>query len=155
LERKEHPSAIALPITKDDAESLIRQRFHGTRILVVDDEPINLELARYLLESAGLRVDTAVDGLEAIERAMAASYAAVLMDMQMPKLDGMEATRQIRKLPAYRDTPILAMTANAFAEDRAHCLAAGMNDVLIKPVAPDLLFSTLLKYLERRAEPMG
>jgi CheY-like chemotaxis protein len=73
--------------------------------------------------------------------------------MQMPKLDGLEATRQIRTLADYRDTPILAMTANAFAEDRARCLAAGMNDFLIKPFVPELLFSTLLKYLERRSEP--
>jgi CheY-like chemotaxis protein len=72
------------------------------------------------------------------------------MDVQMPKLDGLEATRQIRALPGYRKTPILAMTANAFLEDRTRCLEAGMNDTLIKPFDPDMLFSTLLKYLERQ-----
>jgi len=150
LQRREHLNIEAAPGAKGDAEALVRERFQGTHILIVDDEPINLELARYLLESAGLLVDTAEDGAEAIQRATAASYALVLMDMQMPKIDGLEATRQIRKLPNYQDTPILAMTANAFAEDRVRCLAAGMNDVLIKPVAPDRLFASLLTYLERR-----
>jgi len=71
--------------------------------------------------------------------------------VQMPKLDGLEATRQIRTLPGYRDSPILAMTANAFVEDRARCLAAGMNDCLIKPFVPHSLYSALLKYLDRRS----
>lgn len=107
-------------------------------------------MARYLLESVGLLVDTAEDGMQAIERATVSTYAVVLMDMQMPILDGLEATRQIRMLPNYLHIPILAMTANAFNEDRARCLEAGMDDVLIKPVAPGLLFSSLQTYLERR-----
>jgi CheY-like chemotaxis protein len=72
------------------------------------------------------------------------------MDMQMPKLNGVEATQQIRQLPGYQDTPIIAMTANAFAEDKAKCLAAGMNDFLIKPFNPDQLFAILLRALSRR-----
>ncbi|MBT3068827.1 PAS domain S-box protein [Rhodoferax sp. U11-2br] len=150
LQRKERRQTLAAPAAAGDPETLIRVHFQGARILIVDDEPINLELARYLLESAGLLVDSAEDGMQAIQRATVSTYAVVLMDMQMPILDGLEATRQIRMLPNYQHTPILAMTANAFTEDRARCLEAGMDDVLIKPVAPGLLFSSLLTYLERR-----
>jgi CheY-like chemotaxis protein len=151
LKKMERRNEIA-SAAATDAETLIRHRYQGSRILLVDDEPINLEVARILLESAGLLVDTAEDGIKAADRARASDYAVILMDMQMPKLDGLEATRQIRALPGYWATPILAMTANAFAEDRARCLEAGMNDCLIKPFNPDALFSTLLKHLERRSE---
>jgi len=149
LKKKDRRQEVASPPDLD-AEALLRHHHHGVRILLVDDEPVNLEVARFLLEGAGLLVDTAEDGRQAIDRAQRSDYAIILMDMQMPKLDGLEATRQIRALPAYRDTPIVAMTANAFAEDRALCLAAGMNDALIKPYDPDMLFLTLLKHLERR-----
>jgi CheY-like chemotaxis protein len=77
-------------------------------------------------------------------------YAAILMDMQMPKLNGVEATQEIRQLPGNRDTPIIAMTANAFAEDKAQCLAAGMTDFLSKPFNPDQLFAILLRALIQR-----
>jgi signal transduction histidine kinase/ActR/RegA family two-component response regulator len=150
LKKVERRDSLA-PAPEVDAESLIRQRYRGARILVVDDEPVNLEVARFLLEGSGLLADTAEDGVQAIDRARREDYAIILMDVQMPKLDGLEATRQIRALPGYRDTPILAMTANAFAEDRTRCLVAGMNDSLIKPFAPESLFSILLKYLERRS----
>ena len=76
-------------------------------------------------------------------------YAAIFMDMQMPNINGLEAARQIRQIPGYRETPIIAMTANAFAEDKARCLAAGMNDFLVKPFDPDTLFATLLRSLNR------
>ena len=78
------------------------------------------------------------------------SYAAIFMDMQMPKLNGVEATQAIRQLPGYRDTPIIAMTANAFSEDRERCIEAGMNDFLIKPFNPNQLFAILLRALSRR-----
>jgi len=136
----------AAPIT--DAEAVIRERFHGSRILLVDDEPINLDVARFVLEEADLLVDTADDGLAAIELAGKTPYAVILMDMQMPRLDGLAATRHLRSLPEHAQTPILAMTANAFSEDKARCLDAGMNDFLIKPFDPDLLFATLLKWLD-------
>jgi len=135
-----------------DADTLIRQRYQGHRILLVDDEPINLEVARSLLENTGLVADTAEDGVEAVERATQTRYALILMDVQMPRLDGLQATRQIRALPAYRDVPILAMTANAFAEDKARCLAAGMIDTLIKPFSPTQLFAALIKHLEPHSE---
>jgi PAS domain S-box-containing protein len=132
-----------------DAEAEIRQRYAGRRVLVVDDEPINREVALMQLEAADLVVDTAENGVEAIATAQKNNYAAIFMDMQMPKLNGLDATREIRHLPGYRDTPIIAMTANAFAEDKAKCMAAGMNDFLIKPFSPDELFAVLLRALSR------
>jgi hypothetical protein len=151
LKKKERRNELA-PAAAIDAESLTRHRYQGSRILLVDDEPVNLEVARFLLEGSGLMVDTATNGEEALVLVREMTYAVILMDMQMPKLDGLEATRQIRALPRYRNVPIVAMTANAFAEDKLRCLEAGMNDSLIKPFVPDMLFSTLLKYLERRSE---
>ena len=123
-------------------------------MLVVDDEPVNLIVSQYLLEDGGLAVDTAQNGVEAISKVRTQRYAAILMDMQMPELNGLDATRKIREIDGYRDVPILAMTANAFAEDRARCLDAGMNDFIVKPVDPDQVFATLLKWLEQRA-PSG
>ena len=147
MERRSEP----LRIPAGDAETVIRQNYRGRRILLVDDEPINLEVACLLLQSIGLTVVTAENGSEAIEWARQGSYAVILMDMQMPILDGLAATRQIRELPGHRDTPIVAMTANAFAEDKARCLAAGMSDFLIKPFDPDRLFAMLISYFARRA----
>jgi CheY-like chemotaxis protein len=102
-----------------------------------------------LLEDMGLTVDLAEDGREAVEKARSGSYAIILMDMQMPVLDGLDATRQIRQLPDHQATPILAMTANAFAEDKDRCFAAGMDDFLTKPVNPEILYATLLKWFEQ------
>ena len=150
--RKADPQDAATPLPTTDAEALLRQRYQGFRVLLVDDEPINLEVARFFLDGSGLIVDTAEDGAEAIERARQTNYAIILMDMQMPKLDGQQATRLIRELPGYRQTPIVAMTANAFAEDKARCLAAGMDGFLIKSFDPEQLFSTLVSYLSRRTE---
>jgi len=129
------------------AETAIREAHGGARVLVVDDEPINREVAGMLLEDAGLLVDQAEDGEQAVAMARAASYAAILMDMQMPRLDGLAATRRLRELSACRDTPIIAMTANAFAEDKARCLEAGMDDFLVKPFAPETLFAVIRKAL--------
>jgi CheY-like chemotaxis protein len=142
-------AAAAQAATNAAAETVIRERHADSRILVVDDEPVNLEIARMLLADIGLRVDTATDGAEAVTLAQETAYAAILMDMQMPNVDGLEATRQIRGIPGHRQTPIIAMTANAFAEDRARCLEAGMSDFLTKPFNPDTLFATLLLALGR------
>ena len=133
-----------------DAERLIRQRHRGRHVLLVDDEPVNLEVARFLLEDAGLLVDTADDGVQAVRMARENSYALIVMDVQMPILDGLEATVKIRELSAHRKTPILAMTANAFAEDKARCFESGMNDFIAKPFDPDVLFATLLRWLNQR-----
>jgi hypothetical protein len=144
------------PLSKDgkavaNAEALIRQYHAGRRILVVDDEPVNRELAQVLLEDIGLVADTADDGEAAIALARQTSYALVLMDMQMPRIDGLDATRAIRKLPGWAATPVIAMTANAFAEDKARCLQAGMNDFLTKPFEPEALFQKLLEWLTSSA----
>ena len=133
-----------------DIERLIRQRHHGCRILIVDDDSMNLEISTFLLEDLGLVVDVAIDGIQAIQRTENATYALILMDMMMPRLGGLDATRRIRELPNHRNTPILAMTANAFADDRMSCLEAGMNDFITKPFNSERLFSVLLSWLEKR-----
>ena len=146
---KEESQETVVPAATADAEKVIRQRYHGYHILLVDDDPMNLEVAQFLLEDSGLVVEAAKDGVQAVRMATENSYAVIIMDVQMPILDGLEATRLIRKLPGYQETPILAMTANAFAEDRARCFESGMNDFLIKPFDPNMLFSALLKWLDQ------
>ncbi len=141
----------APPIVEEspDAEADIRQRHSGRRILVADDEPVNREVAQFQLEEVGLVVDQACDGAEAVALAGATNYDLILMDMQMPKLDGLEATRRIRKLSVYARIPIVAMTANVFVEDRERCLEAGMSDFLGKPFNPDMLYRVLLRGLDQ------
>ena len=138
------------PPAVHDAEAQLRGRFAGKHILVVDDESLNLEVARVQLESAGLRVATATDGEQALALARDARFDAILMDMQMPRLNGLDATREIRKIVGYASTPIIAMTANAFAEDRERCLQAGMNDFLAKPVVAEGLYACVLRGLLQR-----
>jgi PAS domain S-box-containing protein len=152
--RKGGEAAAASTATAVDAEAQLRQRYCGQRALVVDDDPTNREIALMQLEAAGLLADSAEDGADAVAMARKSPYAAILMDMQMPRLNGLEATRQIREIPGCRDLPIIAMTANAFAEDKALCIEAGMNDFLIKPFNPDQLFAILLRSLTQRdADP--
>lgn len=132
------------------AEAALAYDHLGTRILLVEDEPINREIALINLEEVGLLVDTAENGLEALQHAAQTAYALILMDMQMPEMDGLEATRKIRQLTGYADVPIIAMTANAFTEDKTRCFEAGMDDFITKPAAPDRLYEIVLKWLEKR-----
>jgi two-component system sensor histidine kinase/response regulator len=129
------------------AELRLREGHRGARILLAEDNPINIEVVQQMLHAAGLDVVVAQNGRIALEKAGAGPFDLILMDMQMPEMDGVEATRSIRFLPAHASTPILALTANAFAEDRRACLEAGMNDVLTKPVEPAQLYEALSHWL--------
>jgi two-component system sensor histidine kinase/response regulator len=143
----------AVRVRASNAESELRRRHAGARLLLAEDHPVNREVALELLHCAGLSVDVAVDGREAVDKARVNVYDLILMDVQMPQMDGLEATRAIRSLPARAATPVLAMTASAFDEDRRACEEAGMNGVVTKPVNPEALFSALLKWLPEPSAP--
>ena len=124
-------------------------RMRGARILLVEDNEINQEVAMGQLEDAEAFVDLAGNGEVALRMIRDNDYDAVLMDMQMPVMDGIEATRIIRSNPRFEALPIIAMTANAMASDRILCLEAGMNDHIAKPIDPDQLFGVLLRWIRR------
>ncbi|MBL8435185.1 MAG: PAS domain S-box protein [Zoogloea sp.] len=131
-------------------EAALRAQHAQRRLLLVEDEPINREVALEVLADCFHEVDVACDGAEAVELAARKAYDIILMDIQMPRLDGLAATRQIRAQPGRPAPTIIAMTANAFAEDRARCQAAGMDDFIAKPFTAELLYATLLHWLSRR-----
>ena len=140
--------ATALP-SNDAAEEILLRDYKDKKILLVDDDMDNREITRLLLKDVWPRIDTAEDGVEAVEMATRNKYDLILMDMQMPRMDGLEATRRIRKLPAGNDMPILAMTANVFPEHKEQAMAAGMDDVIPKAVDPGAPFTIILKWLAR------
>ncbi|MFA6012796.1 MAG: PAS domain S-box protein [Desulfobacteraceae bacterium] len=120
----------------------------GSRILLVEDNDLNQEVAMELLRDAGFIVDLAENGKIALDMVRAADYHIVLMDMQMPVMDGVTATRLIRKDERFKDLPVVAMTANAMQEDCDRCMAAGMNDHVAKPIEPENLWKALLKWIK-------
>ncbi|MCK7575013.1 MAG: response regulator [Chromatiales bacterium] len=133
-----------------EAELRLRESFAGARILVVEDNEINQEVICNLLEIAGLRVDLASSGEQAIEMACRDRYDLILMDIQMPELDGVQATRRLRERGEWLSCPILAMTANVFEDERRRYLSEGLDDHIPKPVDPPHLYAVLLKWLARR-----
>ena len=128
-------------------------RLAGLRLLVVDDNAMNQQIARELLVREGALVDVAGDGAQALRMAAAGGWDAILMDIQMPDMDGYACTRALRAMPAYRATPIIAMTANVMASDREACLAAGMNDHIGKPIGIDDMVTALLPLCLRKLDP--
>jgi two-component system sensor histidine kinase/response regulator len=127
----------------------------GARVLLVDDVELNRLVAQAFLHQAGVHVDVAVHGRDALQKIAANDYALVLMDIQMPEMDGLAATREIRRDPHYRDLPIVAMTAHAMSGDRERSLEAGMNDHLTKPIDPEALFAALLRWIKPKAASGG
>ncbi len=148
--RPADPVPVSEPAAVENPAFLLRRDFGGCRLLLAEDDDINRLVAEEILLETGIPVDFAQDGREALQMAEARVYDLILMDVHMPAMDGLAATRAIRRLPAYAGVPILAMTASAFDDDRLACREAGMDDHVAKPVNPDTLYSVLLRWLRTR-----
>ena len=140
------PAALPAATPAEPATAL-----RGSRVLLVEDNELNREVATELLQQLGVTVETAGDGRQAVQKVQAGAYDLVFMDMQMPVMDGLDATGAIRRLPGRTRLPIVAMTANAMQSDRQRCLAAGMDDFVAKPIEPDALRAVLLRWIAPRA----
>ena len=147
-----HPAAEDGAVTQnldmdDSLAWILGQNFADARLLLAEDMPLNCEVLQDMLDETGLKMDVAGNGEVAVMMASQTAYDLILMDMQMPVMDGLTATGFIRALPGHSATPIIALTANAFNEDRQNCINVGMNDFLSKPVSPDILYASLIKWL--------
>ena len=129
-------------------EAGVKKKIGGARVLLVEDNLINQQVAREILEGVGVIVDIANHGREAVWMLGMSAYDVVLMDLQMPEMDGYEATTKIRSNPCFKTLPIIAMTAHAMIEEREKCLATGMNDHVAKPVDPEKLYAALLRWIK-------
>ncbi|MBI5925914.1 MAG: response regulator [Aquabacterium sp.] len=138
------------PLSADEAISLLKQNHAGARVLLAEDNPINSALAMELLAMAGVNVTPARNGVEALSLLQQQAFDLVLMDMHMPEMDGLQATRAIRLLPDHRSLPIVAMTASVLQEEKDACMAAGMNGHLSKPIDTQALYQTLLHWFALR-----
>jgi PAS domain S-box-containing protein len=145
-------SAVPAPLAASAQRTAV---LRGARVLLVEDNALNRQLAQEILASTGVVLDIAENGPDAIAAARQTAYNAVLMDVQMPGMDGLEATRRIRAAPGGNTVPIIALTANAMERDREDCLAAGMNDFLTKPVDADLLLLTLSHWVGGAVAPLA
>ena len=143
------PAAVEQPLGAN-AMAQLASEYAGARVLLAEGNAVNREVLRGLVEDAGLCVDVAEDALAAVAFVRATDYALILMDLQMPKMGGIDATGIIRTLPGRGQTPVIALTASEFDQDRARCLQAGIGDHIAKPVDPDALYATLLRWLRPR-----
>jgi two-component system sensor histidine kinase/response regulator len=125
----------------------LKEHYSGANILIAEDNLVNLQVLCEIISEFEFNITTASNGAIVLDKARRSKYDLVLMDMQMPEIDGLQATKRIRTLEGWAHIPIVAMTANAFREDRDACIAAGMDDHLAKPIEPKLLFAMLLKWL--------
>ena len=148
-----------------DASVDVPSGLEGVRALLVEDNELNQQVAVEILEMAGCDVSLARNGAEAVTAVIGdrpddassapAAFDIVLMDVQMPVMDGLEATRRIRGVPGFGALPIIAMTANAMSEDRIRCLEAGMNDYITKPIDPDAMFGVIGRFVSRASPRSG
>ena len=145
ISRKESLGKVGISLDEDSTHSI-----RGAKVLLAEDNEINQEIAIELLEDVGLVGTVANNGKEAVEKAEQFTYDCILMDMQMPEMDGYEATRTLRKKSQFKKLPIIAMTANAMAGDREKCLEAGMNDHVSKPINIKELFDALIKWIPKQ-----
>lgn len=135
-----------------DLSRVILRAYAGRRVLLVEDDPVNQEISSSLLTNAGLSVEIASDGAQAIAKACNKPFELILMDIYLPKMDGIQACQQIRAIPRLARIPIVAMTARLFPEDREQCFHAGMDDFIPKPVDKAVLYPVLQKWLAHSVE---
>ncbi|OYD23971.1 hybrid sensor histidine kinase/response regulator [Oceanimonas baumannii] len=147
-----HPQPAPVPaVSTDDEQHYYRSQLNGCHILLAEDNRLNQQLMVEYLSRVGVRVTLADNGRQAVEQVSRQSFDAVLMDLQMPILDGLEATRQIRRLQRHHDVPIIALTASAMRSDRDNSLESGMDTYVSKPVSSQVLYQALLRYCRHTA----